>query len=408
MATTSSFLSGEYKGTDTSFKYFSKSVSDINSVINNAVPHNAVITSVKVNVNVSFSFSGLGTCKAVYAYGFGSSGGISNSLLGRTNIHDSTFGDKSGSKSHTTDITSKMSSLNYPFAISTSYGSYFTVALRSENVQSKTLKVDSVTLDITYEIPTYKITTSVTPTGGGTVTGGGTYDRNSRVTLKATPATGYKFVKWSDGNTSATRTITVTEAKTYTAEFEKITYKISTAVSPTGAGTVTGGGAYEPGKTATLTAKANSGYIFKRWSDGVTSATRTITVTGAATYTAEFVKGYSVVFTDKSNWEGKGVITGATEGEYAEGTVLTLTAVANDGFKFTKWGVINLTTGGGLSQPTDNPLKITVTGQLNIYPVFAANPPEFLSTQLLYSNKQVSQSNKVKAGEGFRIIIDVQ
>ena len=404
MATASIYSDSDSKtswGTWT--KYFSFPISTINSALNNTsnVPANAKITGVTINVSVRYECSG--SARVYFKYGIGGNGSISNELLSENQIGSTGFSD-SETQSKSLPIGSSLS----PFSISTANGDYFTICIYTSNYLPKTFWVDSVTLDITYEIPTYKITTSVTPTGGGTVTGGGTYDRNSRVTLKATPATGYKFVKWSDGNTSATRTITVTEAKTYTAEFEKITYKISTAVSPTGAGTVTGGGAYEPGKTATLTAKANSGYIFKRWSDGVTSATRTITVTGAATYTAEFVKGYSVVFTDKSNWEGKGVITGATEGEYAEGTVLTLTAVANDGFKFTKWGVINLTTGGGLSQPTDNPLKNTVTGQLNIYPVFAANPPEFLSTQLLYSNKQVSQSNKVKAGEGFRIIIDVQ
>ena len=68
----------------------------------------------------------------------------------------------------------------------------------------------------------YKLT--VTAGTGGTVSGGGTYNYNASVTLKATANSGYHFVKWSDGNTSATRTVTVTKDATYTATFERDPY----------------------------------------------------------------------------------------------------------------------------------------------------------------------------------------
>lgn len=68
----------------------------------------------------------------------------------------------------------------------------------------------------------YKLT--VTAGTGGTVSGGGTYNYNTSVTLKATANSGYHFVKWSDGNTSATRTVTVTKDATYTATFERDPY----------------------------------------------------------------------------------------------------------------------------------------------------------------------------------------
>lgn len=68
----------------------------------------------------------------------------------------------------------------------------------------------------------YKLT--VTAGTGGTVSGGGTYNYNASATLKATANSGYHFVKWSDGNTSATRTVTVTEDATYTATFEQDPY----------------------------------------------------------------------------------------------------------------------------------------------------------------------------------------
>lgn len=68
----------------------------------------------------------------------------------------------------------------------------------------------------------YKLT--VTAGTGGTVSGGGTYNYNASATLKATANSGYHFVKWSDSNTSATRTVTVTKDATYTATFEQDPY----------------------------------------------------------------------------------------------------------------------------------------------------------------------------------------
>ena len=85
-------------------------------------------------------------------------------------------------------------------------------------------KVCYVTIDITYTTPS-TITTAVSPTGAGTVTGGGAYADGSSVTLTASPSTGYHFVQWQDGNTSASRTITVSGDATYIANF-KFTNKI--------------------------------------------------------------------------------------------------------------------------------------------------------------------------------------
>ena len=45
-------------------------------------------------------------------------------------------------------------------------------------------------------------------------------EAGTEVTIKAIAATGYSFSSWSDGNTNATRTITLTENKTLNASFE--------------------------------------------------------------------------------------------------------------------------------------------------------------------------------------------
>ena len=70
---------------------------------------------------------------------------------------------------------------------------------------------------------TYTITTSVTPAGSGTVTGGGTYAKGSNVEINAIANTGYKFSKWNDGKTENPRTVTVNSDLNFTAHFIKST-----------------------------------------------------------------------------------------------------------------------------------------------------------------------------------------
>ena len=71
------------------------------------------------------------------------------------------------------------------------------------------------------------------------------------------------------------------------SNYDNPKYSITTSATN---GTVTGGGAYKNNATATLTATPDECYRFVQWSDGNTDNPRTITVTGNATYTAEFEK----------------------------------------------------------------------------------------------------------------------
>ncbi|WP_366944475.1 leucine-rich repeat protein [uncultured Barnesiella sp.] len=56
----------------------------------------------------------------------------------------------------------------------------------------------------------------------GTVMGGGEYAEGTVATLAAVPASGYYFVAWSDGNTENPRQITVTEDVSLSAEFSDL------------------------------------------------------------------------------------------------------------------------------------------------------------------------------------------
>lgn len=71
--------------------------------------------------------------------------------------------------------------------------------------------------------PTGKVTLTLiaSPTGKGTFSpvSGTQYTIGTTATVTATPISGYDFDKWSDGNTSATRTVTMNDDTTLTAIF---------------------------------------------------------------------------------------------------------------------------------------------------------------------------------------------
>lgn len=126
---------------------------------------------------------------------------------------------KSSSSFHYNDALGTL-----PTATRTGYTfkGWSTSASGSVNVSTTTKVTGNVTYYAIWQINSYTLT--VTAGTGGTVSGGGTYNYGATATLKATPSAGYHFVKWSDGNTNASRTVTVTENATYTATFEQDPY----------------------------------------------------------------------------------------------------------------------------------------------------------------------------------------
>ncbi len=70
------------------------------------------------------------------------------------------------------------------------------------------------------DVKKYTITVNCNDDSMGTVTGGGVYEEGKNIQISATANEGYKFVKWQDGVTEASRTILVSKDETYTATFE--------------------------------------------------------------------------------------------------------------------------------------------------------------------------------------------
>lgn len=128
--------------------------------------------------------------------------------------------------------------------------------------------------------PTYTVTPLANLAGGGSVTGGGVYTSGDIATLTAIPAAGYAFIGWNGDGTGTANPllVTVTSNKNVIANFAP-TYTVTTSVIPTAGGTVTGGGVYISGDTATLTATPAKGYVFTGWSGDVTGKTNPLGVT---------------------------------------------------------------------------------------------------------------------------------
>ena len=145
------------------------------------------------------------------------------------------------------------------------------------------------------EFPTEvcSVTTTVVPVDGGTVEGDGDYAKGASVTLTATSNDHYDFVNWTEAgavvSTTAEYSFIVTKDIELTANFqEHAKYTITAVANDENMGTVTGGREYYIGESVTLKATAKSGYVFAGWADGEKNDTRTVTVSGNATYTANF------------------------------------------------------------------------------------------------------------------------
>jgi hypothetical protein len=155
--------------------------------------------------------------------------------------------------------------------------------------------VVSKNIDLTaiFETKTYVITVNSTPVYGGSAIGSGTYDYGTTQTLTATPAIGYRFVKWFDGNPNNPRNIAISddsEGAVYTAVFEKIVYEISVSGEN---GLVETHGERTFDTTVAITATPHAGYKFVRWSDGEISPNRFLTlsedvINNIPAYIAEF------------------------------------------------------------------------------------------------------------------------
>ncbi|MBR7153756.1 MAG: hypothetical protein IKD12_00410 [Paludibacteraceae bacterium] len=176
--------------------------------------------------------------------------------------------------------------------IGTSEATYKVSDKTNANLQLTNAEINSGAMDqrslyISDNSPQYEIN-YLTPSLESLCAVGGfnSYFEGTHITLRAYPATGYKFVSWSDGNTDNPRYMVMPAQNVYLDPIVEVddsqTPKgaIINASATEGQGTITNftSGWYAEGTELTITAVPADGYEFVQWSDGETDNPRSITV----------------------------------------------------------------------------------------------------------------------------------
>lgn len=191
---------------------------------------------------------------------------------------------------------------------------------------------------------TYTIAVSASPSNGGTVSGGGTFNAGTSRTVTAVANSGFSFSNWTENgsvvSTLASYSFTLNSNRTLVANFTatSVSYTIVTNSSPANGGTTSGGGTYASGSSVTVSASANNSFTFSNWTESgnvvSTSANYTFTATSNRTLTANFAaKQYSILLSVSP--PGSGTVIGS--GTYTSGANVTVTASANSGYTFSNW-----------------------------------------------------------------------
>jgi hypothetical protein len=187
--------------------------------------------------------------------------------------------------------------------------------------------------------------------------------------VTAVPNTGYHFVNWSDGSTQNPRTdLNVVANINVTANFDINTYIISAIESPAISGTISGTGTYNYGDNITLTASAETGFVFSNWTENgspvSSNSSYSFTVNANRTFVANF-SASSTQYTISASVSpiNSGTITGA--GNYNQGDNVSLKATANTGYTFVYW------TESGTQVSTDTSYSFTATANRTFVANFA-------------------------------------
>ncbi|MEM1563025.1 MAG: DUF2341 domain-containing protein [Candidatus Bathyarchaeia archaeon] len=214
----------------------------------------------------------------------------------------------------------------------------------------------------------YTLTITISPTGSGKVicNPSGPYYYGDIVKLTAVPNVGWSFSNWTGdltGNQNPT-TIIMNGNKKVTAVFTQCRYNLTITIAGKGNVTVEPyKTAYTYGENVTLTAIADSGWMFVGWGGDVSSNENPITIMmdGNKSITATFVlrEGYTLTI----NISGNGAVNKDPNYEvYTYGENVTLIAVPDPGWKFIGWS--------GDITGNRNPYSIVMDGNKTVYATF--------------------------------------
>jgi preprotein translocase subunit YajC len=241
---------------------------------------------------------------------------------------------------------------------------------------------DNYSITANFDKISYNLTTGSTTGGSVTTPGEGTfpYDCGSVVDLIAQADACYEFVNWS-GDTGtiadvndATTNITMNDNYSITANFDKISYNLTTDSTAGGSVTTPGEGTYpyDCGTVVDLVAEADSCYEFVNWTGDVgtiadvNDATTTITMNGNYSITANFDK-ISYDLTTGSTAGGSVTTPGEGTYPYDCGSVVDLIAQADACYEFVNWSGDT----GTIADVNDATTTITMNDNYSITANFA-------------------------------------
>jgi hypothetical protein len=176
--------------------------------------------------------------------------------------------------------------------------------------------------------PLDSVTTSSSPTAGGTTTGSGSYTNGESATVTANPNACYEFVSWTEKSkvvsTDPNYTFTVEAAEALVANFTLKEDAITTAVNPPKSGAVTGKGTYGCDKPVTVKATAAAGYKFICWTVGAPTVSSENPYTFPAAASEELTANFADVSVPTVT------ITSPTAKEIVDTTVLAISGTAKN------------------------------------------------------------------------------
>ncbi len=178
-----------------------------------------------------------------------------------------------------------------------------------------------------------------------------TYTYGEAVQLTAVPAAGWSFAGWSGDATGTTNPVTVTMNgnRAVTAGYTQNEYILT--VNVVGNGSVTrepNQAVYHYGDTVTLTATANTDWVFSTWSGDLTGSVNpaVITMNASKTVTATFTKVLPTCYALTLSHTGQGTDPGAEpthsddcpSGQFISGAIIELNgAVPEAGWQIGSW-----------------------------------------------------------------------
>jgi uncharacterized repeat protein (TIGR02543 family) len=257
--------------------------------------------------------------------------------------------------------------------LSVSAGKATLSAIQSNCTLVASATINSYTISYTKNANIASISkTSETVNYGGTATCTATLPAN---TAQYT----YSFGGWYEGSTRvgtalALSVANITAARTFEARgVATVNEYTLTVVNGSGSGI------YNYGTKVTITASTIEGKTFSKWSDGVTTASREVTVTANATYTAEYTTNtYTVTYV-----KGTGIATISKTSETVSwgANATGCTATVTTGYTFDGWynGGTRVSTSLTYA-PTNVKSNLTLTAKVTINKYTVTASPYFRNT----------------------------